>query len=616
MVSEKEKRSSASDNSDKSARGSMGDLGMLFLKKSMFSSEEHGDDRGKSLFDRISDLGMYLFITLMSAAGFVGGLLVRLFTLAGRLLARLGKFLAKQFGRLGSFLAQPFIRYYKAFRIGGKEISGAARENGARGGAAAFFRVFGRIVFGKRGLAVTLCNYALPIVSCVFLFNIVSYANSMTYALRLTVNGDFVGYINDETVFTSAEKIVQQRINYMDSNTEVVTFEPAYEIEMVGYGSTLTQYQLADKLLSSLDTQIEQGYGMYIGSSFYGCLTDKTKIEEKLESLLDVYRTGSENETVQFETPITFEPGLYLSESFVSERSIINLITSKNKVAAYYTAVEGDSPIGICNKLDMTFEEIAALNPGFSEETAIFIGDKFLINQEEPFLSVSVTRLEEYEEYTPYETTYYDDSTRYAGASVITQEGEKGIDAVTANVSYVNGVEVRRKVLTRVTVKEPVDEVIALGTKERPYGAVIQQNVAAGLMYWPVGGYDGGAISETMYGYGGYYGHSGVDIAAPYGTPIIAAESGTVVLSQWYYGYGYCIMIQHASGLKTVYGHCSALHVSVGEYVTQGQVIADVGATGQATGNHLHFEVRINNVPVYPLSYLPWHKRQAGCVEY
>ncbi len=573
-------------------------------------------NNGGSFFDRISDLGMYLFITLMSAAGFVGGLLIRLLQMLGGLFVKLGKVLGRFFRRHAEFIAQPFIRYAKAFRMGGKEISHAAAENGVSGGIKAGLRVFGRILFGKRGLAVTICNYALPVVSCIFLFNIIGYANSMTYALRLTVNGDFVGYISDETVFTSAEKIVQQRINYMDSNTEVVTFDPAYAIENVGYGSTLTQYQLADKLLASLDTQIEQGYGMYIGSSFYGCLTDKTKVEETLESLLDVYRTGSENETVEFETPITFESGLYLTESFVSEESIINRITSKNKVAAYYTAVEGDSPSGICSKLDMTYAELAALNPGFSENSNIFIGDKFLINQEEPFLSVAVTRLETYDDYTDYETTYYDDSTRYTGASVIMQEGEYGVDSVTANVSYVNGVEVRRKVLARVTVKDPVDEIIAIGTKERPSSASVQQNVAAGLMYWPVGGWDGGAISETMYGYGGYYNHSGVDIAAPYGTPIYAADSGTVVLSQWYYGYGYCIMIQHPSGLKTVYGHCSALHVSVGETVTQGQQIADVGATGQAYGNHLHFEVRVNNVPVYPLSYLPWHKRQAGITEW
>lgn len=569
-----------------------------------------------NLYTKIADIGEYLFITLMTALGFVGGVLVKALSWLGKHMKFVGGFLLSLLKRLGGFLAKPFVRYAKAINIGRNEIKSAYDEKGAGGAAAAGAKVTGRLLFGKRGLAVSICNYLLPVVSFVFLFNMVSYANNMTYALRLTVNGDFIGYVNDEATFTEADKLVQQRINYTGSKQSAVNFEAEYQLEMVGYNSMLTKYQLADKLLSSLDAQIEEGYGMYIGSSFYGALSDKEKIEETLEDLLDVYRTGAENETVAFETEITFSPGLYLADSIVSEDSIIKLITSKKAVAAYYTAVEGDSPYAIANKLDMTMEEVAALNPGFSEDSMIYVGDKFLINQEEPFLAVTVTRLETYEENIAFDTTYVDDSSHYEGGSTITQEGEYGIDLVTANVSYINGVEVRRKVLSRTNTKQPVEQIIAVGTKPRPSNASVQQNVAVGQMYWPVGGYDGGAISETMYGYGGYYGHSGVDIAAAYGTPIYAAESGTVVLSQWYYGYGYCIMIKHANGLKTVYGHCSALHVSVGETVTQGQQIADVGATGEAYGNHLHFEVRINDIPVYPLDYLPWHQRQAGCVEY
>ena len=75
-------------------------------------------------------------------------------------------------------------------------------------------------------------------------------------------------------------------------------------------------------------------------------------------------------------------------------------------------------------------------------------------------------------------------------------------------------------------------------------------------------------------------------------------------------------MIRHDNGIVTVYGHASYLHVGVGERVTQGQQIADVGATGVASGNHLHFEVRINDVCYNPINYLPWHKRAPGCVEW
>jgi murein DD-endopeptidase MepM/ murein hydrolase activator NlpD len=566
---------------------------------------------------KISDFGLYLFMTLMAMIGFVGGLFARLARWLGSHLARLGAFLWRQIKRFGAFLAKPFARYAKAFKMGRGEIRAAFERKGFLGAAVTAVRIFGRVLFGKRGVAVTLCNYALPVLSCVFLFNIVTYANSMTYALKLSVNGNFIGYINDETVFTDAEKIVQQRISYTDENKETVTMDASYEIDMVGFGSTLTKYQLADKLLSTMDAQIEYGYGMYIDSAFYGAMSGKDEVEATLESLLDKYRTGAEGETVAFESDITFEPGLYLTESMVSEDSIIKLITSNRSVAAYYTAVEGDSPSGICSKLDMTYEELEALNPGFSEDSEIFVGDKFLINQEEPFLAVAVTRLESYDVTISYETVYYDDDSIYTGNSIIEQEGENGTERVNASVSYINGTEVRRKVLTRLTTKEPVDEIIAVGTKARPTSAdSYTGTITAGLMIWPVGGSDGGEISEMMYGYGGYVNHSGVDIAAPYGTAIYAADSGRVTLSQWYYGYGYCIMIQHDNGLKTLYGHCSALHVSVGEYVTQGQQIADVGATGQAYGNHLHFEVRINDTPVYPLSYVPWHKRQAGCVEY
>lgn len=571
---------------------------------------------GEHISDKISHVGEYLFMALMTSLGYLGrlGMVVLEFIVRG--IINLCELLSVLFRRLGGFLGKPFVRYGKAIKMGQTEIRNA-REESTFKGIAAWIRVTGRIVFGKRGIAVTVCNYALPVISCVFLFNIVTYASSMTYALKLNVNGDFVGYITDETVFTDAEKIVQQRINYMDSNTETITFVPAYEVDVVGHSSMLTQYQLADKLLVSMNAEIIEGYGMYIGSSFYGALEDKTAVEKTLDDLLDVWRSGTQGEMVQFENEITFEPGLYLAESVVSEDSIIRLITSKRSVAAYYTAQEGDSPSAICDTLGMTYGELASLNPGFSEDTVIYVGDKFLIDQEEPFLAVTVTRLESYDIPTDYDTEHYDDSTRYVGSYVTMQEGEYGTDRVTANVSYINGVEVRRKEVTRITLTDPVTKIVYDGTKPLPTKLDASvQNVEMGQLYWPVGGADGGQINEMMYGYGGYYRHSGIDIGAPYGTPIYAADSGQVILSQWYYGYGNCIMIQHDNGIVTVYGHASYLHVGVGEWVTQGQQIADVGATGQASGNHLHFEVRINGTCYNPINYLPWHKRAPGCVEW
>jgi murein DD-endopeptidase MepM/ murein hydrolase activator NlpD len=98
--------------------------------------------------------------------------------------------------------------------------------------------------------------------------------------------------------------------------------------------------------------------------------------------------------------------------------------------------------------------------------------------------------------------------------------------------------------------------------------------------------------------------HAGMDIAAPAGTPIGAAGAGTVVSAGWRGGYGNAVIIDHGGGVATLYAHQSRLAASVGQTVTQGQVIGYVGTTGYSTGNHLHWEVRVNGTPINPRSKL------------
>src|SRR5262249_56541319 len=138
---------------------------------------------------------------------------------------------------------------------------------------------------------------------------------------------------------------------------------------------------------------------------------------------------------------------------------------------------------------------------------------------------------------------------------------------------------------------------------EKAAGAAYAPAAAApsgsGQLSWPVAG-------PVTSGFGSRWGrmHEGIDIALGTGTPVHAAADGTVIYAGWMSGYGNIVVIDHGNGLSTAYGHASSLAVSVGQSVAQGQTVSYVGATGHATGPHLHFEVRVNGGAVDPLRYL------------
>jgi murein DD-endopeptidase MepM/ murein hydrolase activator NlpD len=117
---------------------------------------------------------------------------------------------------------------------------------------------------------------------------------------------------------------------------------------------------------------------------------------------------------------------------------------------------------------------------------------------------------------------------------------------------------------------------------------------------WPVKG-----RLTSRYGLRGNRPHEGIDLGAPHGTPIHAAEAGRVIHSGHFGAYGKVVILKHAGAYRSVYAHARSLFVDKGDFVEQGQKIAEVGATGRATGPHLHFEIRRGEVAHDPLAYLP-----------
>lgn len=192
----------------------------------------------------------------------------------------------------------------------------------------------------------------------------------------------------------------------------------------------------------------------------------------------------------------------------------------------------------------------------------------------------------------PYETQYVNDSSLYKGEKKTVTKGQNGTDEITSEVTLVNGQVVDSQVKSTTRVKEPVTAVIKQGTKV----AVVS---GSGRFAWPTQG-----TISSRYGYRWGSFHRGLDIAASAGTAIIAADSGVVIFSGTRGNYGRLIEIDHGNGYITRYAHCSQLLVAKGAKVSRGQLIAKVGRTGFATGNHLHFEVLYQGANKDPLSFL------------
>jgi murein DD-endopeptidase MepM/ murein hydrolase activator NlpD len=197
--------------------------------------------------------------------------------------------------------------------------------------------------------------------------------------------------------------------------------------------------------------------------------------------------------------------------------------------------------------------------------------------------------------------------------SARTDEARVARDRLAADRDRLATVQsIKRSALTdtRETRAEYLHEVEALAAQSAALAARIQeaqrgagstgtgQPSAAGLV-WPC---DGVVVS----GYGMRWGrlHEGIDIGCAYGASNRAAAAGTVIYSGWLGGYGNLVVVDHGNGLSTAYAHASSLLVSVGQTVSQGETVSLVGSTGNSSGPHLHFEVRVNGQAVDPLWYL------------
>ena len=419
-----------------------------------------------------------------------------------------------------------------------------------------------------------------------------------TFGTTVSYDGSVIGVVGSEDAADSAridlEKITARALGSAYTIDDSLIH---YESGIISRSKLVDEDTLEEELGDQIGL-VTYGYSLYVDGELIGATTYEGALDELLQQIQDAY---TDENTVS----CTINEDVDIRAEYVPTDKIMNLgyiaeiLNSTKAGEVTYTVVKGDTWSEIAEDYDMTSKELLAMNPGY-DINKIAIGDVLTISNAVPYLTVTQVQQERYVEDIPYAIEYQDTNTLYQGDFKVLSAGTYGSADVVANVTYVNGEEIQRDVLSSVTLVNPITEIQARGTLERPTW------VATGNFRWPCSGRIASRFGYRNLSYAkASKNHKGIDIANSYGTAIYAADGGTVTYAGWMSGYGYLVQIDHGNGYVTYYGHNSRLLVSVGQHVYKGQQIARMGSTGNSTGNHCHFEIRYKGTPKNPLNYLP-----------
>ena len=470
-------------------------------------------------------------------------------------------------------------------------------------------RRYVRKAFSRHGVVLRLAlNVALPVAALAVLAVTLHAISDRTLALEVRYNDTVVGYVQSEAVYLEARAQAEERlataraVDAGSTRTENVSFA----VRPVSLTQLRDATVLCDAIVEHSNLQVTNACGIYIDGEFLCAVKNETDATTVFDTILDNYVAGDPDAVVGFVEDIDYVQGLYPdgSETVWDAARLSERLNAKKSAAQYYTVQAGDTLSGIAQKFGLTTAQLRAQNPSLGEN--IRAGQRVLITQEVNYIQVQETRTETRTVEVPYETVREETASHYSGTRRTKTRGRTGEQVVTELVTYVDGVRTSVKEVSRVTTREPVNEVIQIGTKKAYSGSYSATSYGGSLLWPAIGAYN---ISS---GYGsrssGY--HRAIDITksggGSTGLPVVAAGSGRVTTAGYHSSYGYHVIINHGNGLSTLYAHMrrGSLRVSVGDQVSAGQQIGNIGSTGNVTGPHLHFEVRVNGNRVNPLPYL------------
>ncbi len=370
----------------------------------------------------------------------------------------------------------------------------------------------------------------------------VTIVTGATSAYSVMYNGQSLGAVSDAAVLAEAEILAADKLNNSACTEQLIEAELTRTV--VGSNDLISADTLAEQMIAHSE-EIVSAAVLRIDGKAVAAETEKAPVDTALEGFLADYKATNKIQSVELCSSVSVNE-VYTLKSEYEALPCISKYLAENKA---------ELPVQTVDTIVET-EKIA------------------------------------------YKTIRTESSKYTVGTEIVTQHGKSGKAEVTYKISMTDGKISEKTKLSSKVLEEPVTRKVIVGTKR----VIAADKNGNAPMIWPVKRVERSYVSSYV---GDGRGHKGMDIAAPAGTPIYAAEGGTVTYSgRDGSGYGNYIVIRHKSGLETLYAHCSALYVKKGDSVAAGESIAAVGNTGRSTGNHLHFEVRKNGVFTNPAAYI------------
>ncbi len=447
-----------------------------------------------------------------------------------------------------------------------------------------------------------LRGFVLVLLMGLLVYSIMQKPNSF----ELVVDDVSLGFVESKgQIETIIEQINQEKEIERSSSLCVSNID--YQPTRVSKDSLLAEEEIVNLLQHSLIYHYG-AIGIAVDGDVKVILEDKQVAEQLLEDLKqsflpsesDMERYKINILKVETEEQIEYLPLQVEEENILAIEEAMEVLKFGQEVITYHTVESGNSLWSIAHANGLTVEDLKEANPELTSNL-LKVGQKIRLVKPEPMLNVQVSYEQTGEESIAFKVNHINTDALWRGQQRVQQPGVRGSKEVTYLIHKRNGIHIDKIVVEETILSEPKTQVVSVGTKIM---TASRGGGGSGLLGWPLRGSvtSGFGYRTSPYGYRNF--HSGVDISGRTGDPIFAAEAGVVIFSGWQGGYGNLIIIDHGDGVSTYYAHASQRLVQIAAQVKRGDLIAKVGSTGNSTGPHLHFEVRVNGNPVNPMNYL------------